>query len=438
MPLGASNLDVAWSTSNPNLATVDSLGVATGIATGWVTITATTIDGGYTASCQIQVVVPVEEVIINHQYLQAAVGDQVQLSASVLPATAGIKDIVWQAYDTTHQEKILTVDSNGMVTCLREGEGNVFAMSKDTGVYGVCTITVGRGQGRITINGPDAIGCGQQARYTTAYMPYDDIGQVCSLSIINDTNLATLSNDGTLSALKAGFVQIYAEAIDPYGAVIFGLKVSEVKYVVQFQSNGGSKVSDMLVSDSTLLTGPPAPVRTGYTFSGWFRDTGLTVPWNFTSDVVTANMTLYAQWSASKITSNTLSINDTDSLIGPLSEGTTINQLLLQLDNSASQLLVKDLSGNTISDYTRVLATGMTIVIKNAPASQLSISIKGDLNGDGVVSALDLLQMKKYLLGQISLEGSHFKAALVTGNTDPSALDLLQIKKHLLGQIAIK
>jgi hypothetical protein len=162
------------------------------------------------------------------------------------------------------------------------------------------------------------------------------------------------------------------------------------------------------------------------------------VPWNFTSDVVTANMTLYAQWSASKITSNTLSINDTDSLIGPLSEGTTINQLLLQLDNSASQLLVKDLSGNTISDYTRVLATGMTIVIKNAPASQLSIAIKGDLNGDGVVSALDLLQMKKYLLGQISLEGSHFKAALVTGNTDPSALDLLQIKKHLLGQIAIK
>ena len=66
-----------------------------------------------------------------------------------------------------------------------------------------------------------------------------------------------------------------------------------------------------------------------------------------------------------------------------------------------------------------------------------SIIILGDINSDGSVSALDLLQLKKYLLGQITLQPANGEAAKVTGNDTISALDLLKLKKNLLGQITI-
>jgi uncharacterized protein YjdB len=53
-PSYATNTSVLWSTSNPDIATVSG-GNVTAIAPGTATITATTEDGGYTASCTIVV-----------------------------------------------------------------------------------------------------------------------------------------------------------------------------------------------------------------------------------------------------------------------------------------------------------------------------------------------------------------------------------------------
>jgi uncharacterized repeat protein (TIGR02543 family) len=41
---------------------------------------------------------------------------------------------------------------------------------------------------------------------------------------------------------------------------------------------------------------PTAPTRLNYTFDGWYREATLSTPWNFSTDVVTGNMTLYAKW----------------------------------------------------------------------------------------------------------------------------------------------
>ena len=50
----ASNQQVNWTTSNPYVATVEN-GVVTAVSEGSAVITVTTLDGGYTASCQITV-----------------------------------------------------------------------------------------------------------------------------------------------------------------------------------------------------------------------------------------------------------------------------------------------------------------------------------------------------------------------------------------------
>ena len=54
-PAGATNKAVAWSTSDDTKATVSQTGVVTGKAAGEATITATTIDGGKTATCTVTV-----------------------------------------------------------------------------------------------------------------------------------------------------------------------------------------------------------------------------------------------------------------------------------------------------------------------------------------------------------------------------------------------
>lgn len=55
-PANATNQKVTWSSDNEAIATVDENGFVSGIATGTAVITATSEDGGKTASCQVTVV----------------------------------------------------------------------------------------------------------------------------------------------------------------------------------------------------------------------------------------------------------------------------------------------------------------------------------------------------------------------------------------------
>ncbi|GBG10250.1 hypothetical protein PAT3040_04971 [Paenibacillus agaridevorans] len=69
------------------------------------------------------------------------------------------------------------------------------------------------------------------------------------------------------------------------------------KFLVEFNTLGGSPVMSIpnLVS-GTSITAPQTPVRNGYTFGGWFKDSAYTQAWNFESDTVTEATTLFAKW----------------------------------------------------------------------------------------------------------------------------------------------
>ena len=85
-------------------------------------------------------------------------------------------------------------------------------------------------------------------------------------------------------------------------------------YDVTFDANGGTlepsegatlspdatSLTYADVESGSLLTRPATPTRIEggieYTFAGWFRDPGLTDPWNFTSSTVQGTTTLYAKW----------------------------------------------------------------------------------------------------------------------------------------------
>jgi uncharacterized repeat protein (TIGR02543 family) len=69
-------------------------------------------------------------------------------------------------------------------------------------------------------------------------------------------------------------------------------------FTVTFESNGGSSVAAIEdVELGSTITAPAAPTREGYTFDGWFTESELTNEWDFASDVVIENITLYAKWT---------------------------------------------------------------------------------------------------------------------------------------------
>ncbi|MDR0647870.1 MAG: InlB B-repeat-containing protein [Synergistaceae bacterium] len=77
------------------------------------------------------------------------------------------------------------------------------------------------------------------------------------------------------------------------------VKLYSDTHTVTFNSQGGSAVSQLsYVQSGTAITAPTAPTRSGYSFIGWYKEAACTNAWNFATDTVTANITLYAKWTA--------------------------------------------------------------------------------------------------------------------------------------------
>ena len=75
-------------------------------------------------------------------------------------------------------------------------------------------------------------------------------------------------------------------------------KWTPVNYTVTFNANGhGTAPAAQTVTYGGKATQPAAPSATGFTFGGWYTDAACTKAYSF-STAVTANITLYAKWTA--------------------------------------------------------------------------------------------------------------------------------------------
>ncbi len=83
--------------------------------------------------------------------------------------------------------------------------------------------------------------------------------------------------------------------------------ITNYDYVVSFDSDGGSTVADQYILAGGKVTKPADPVKDGYMFLGWYKETALTNPWIFDTDTVTAGITLHAKWTKLILTSSSAS-----------------------------------------------------------------------------------------------------------------------------------
>jgi uncharacterized repeat protein (TIGR02543 family) len=71
-----------------------------------------------------------------------------------------------------------------------------------------------------------------------------------------------------------------------------------VTYTVSFDTNGGTPVpASQTIADGGKVTEPAVMAKNGYTFGGWYKENTFSTQWNFSSNTVTGNMTLYAKWA---------------------------------------------------------------------------------------------------------------------------------------------
>jgi len=82
-------------------------------------------------------------------------------------------------------------------------------------------------------------------------------------------------------------------------------------YTVKFDSQGGSAIDEIKANYNTMISQPTVPTRTGYTFAGWYKDAAGQTPWNFATDKVTSDTTIYAKWSLNGPIVNQIDENDT-------------------------------------------------------------------------------------------------------------------------------
>ena len=66
---------------------------------------------------------------------------------------------------------------------------------------------------------------------------------------------------------------------------------------VTFDSQGGSAVDSQIVSDDEKVTKPTTPTKEGYNFGGWYKESECTNVWDFDTDTVTSDVTLFAKWT---------------------------------------------------------------------------------------------------------------------------------------------
>ncbi|MDR0950618.1 MAG: InlB B-repeat-containing protein, partial [Candidatus Ancillula sp.] len=123
---------------------------------------------------------------------------------------------------------------------------------------------------------------------------YDDSG--------NDRVYVPGQNDGALFWNTDGTVSIFLDSSSTGYAwqdIAFYYKdvtPSQQKYKATFMNNGGVYVEEPNLLAGGKLSEPTKPTREGYTFGGWFKDSGFSQAWDFANDTVSGNVILYAKW----------------------------------------------------------------------------------------------------------------------------------------------
>ena len=143
-PSNATIKNIVWTSSNPQIATVDQSGKVTALSAGTATITAMANDGSnVSASCQVVVKRIETKITLSQTEANLPVNDIMTLSYEVIPLTTPIE---WSTSNENVAYIKKNADNSVMVVGMADGVAIITAKALDgSGVSASCVVTVGVG-----------------------------------------------------------------------------------------------------------------------------------------------------------------------------------------------------------------------------------------------------------------------------------------------------
>ena len=210
IPADATDKTCRFSSSDVAIASVNQDGVVTGNNAGTATITVTTNDGGFTASCQVHVTIPVEQVILAEDTVTTSPYGTLTLEYTVLPEEA------------TNQHVLFLSANEGIVMCygstlmgVAVGTTQVIAVSEDGHASDTCVVNVIIPIEDITLNESSiTLNNATPSFQLRATLYPEDATEVPLVWTSEDETVATVSNNGLVSGHAKGSTTVTVSTED--------------------------------------------------------------------------------------------------------------------------------------------------------------------------------------------------------------------------------
>ncbi len=134
------SMKLEWSSSDESIASVNNKGIVKGLSVGETTITVKSAeDESVTASCKVAVVLPVKKISFNEKALNLPAGLTQKPEIKIEPENATNQAVTF----SSSNEKVATVDENGVITGVSKGSAKITAVAQDgSKVKGVIKVKV--------------------------------------------------------------------------------------------------------------------------------------------------------------------------------------------------------------------------------------------------------------------------------------------------------
>jgi len=252
---------ITWSSSNKELATVDSkTGVVTGVAPGNVVITATSnYDSRISDSCNITVKRAVSAITLKTNATSFTVNKTYPFTATLFPEDATDKSLTWTTSDTS----IAKVDALGNVSTLNKtGKVKIIATSNDeiaklSNVQGICEIEVKIPVTSISLDKSSLnLSIPNTSKLTATVSPNNATYKNVTWNSLSP-DIASVDSTGCVTAIKAGTAVITATSEDDTTKTV-SCTVTVKRAVTELKLD--KAFMNLKVSDTSTLSATVNPV----------------------------------------------------------------------------------------------------------------------------------------------------------------------------------
>lgn len=210
-PADSHNAAVTWISTNTSVATVDSTGLVTARAVGSTTIILKTIDGGYLATCIVNVSRTATAVKLDVTKLTLNVGDYYYFQTTLTPADSNEKNLSWESSD----KSVATVSKNGKITAKGAGQCIILVKTK-SGSTGYCSVTVLQPTTGIKLSSTEeTIRVGDVLELEATVLPEGKVSQDVTWSSSNES-VAKVDKYGRVTGVAGGIALIMVESEDGF------------------------------------------------------------------------------------------------------------------------------------------------------------------------------------------------------------------------------